>query len=214
MSTLFFNLSVQRDAFEAIQLILDLFDHVFTLPTLHDLTQVGSMFSNFFFAGICKEVFVCGSCNHNNMSFVTFKHYTVSPHDNISILFQKNNKKNMQYTCNGCQTQNMQVVTCSLHDYPKILLLLVNRFSTSSLYHRNRKNKAPMHIYENIRFGLVDYRLIALIEHHGVDSQSGHYTCYIRGHNDMWYHCNDSVVGRRDLAGTSENAYLLFFIHS
>ena len=210
----FFNLSVQRDAFEAIQLVLDLFDHVFTIPTLHDLSQVGTMFSDFFFAGICKETFVCGACSHNNISFVTFKHYTVSPHDNISKLFQNNNIKNMQYTCNGCQTQSMRVVTCSLHEYPKILLLLVNRFSTSSLYHRNRKNKAPIHIYKKIRFGLGNYHLMALVEHFGVDTESGHYICHVRNNNDTWYHCNDSVVGKRVLADTSENAYLLFFVHS
>ena len=76
--------------------------------------------------------------------------------------------------------------------------------------HIDRKNRFPMHIYNQIRFGLVDYSLLALIEHHGVDTGSGHYTCFVKYDTD-WFNCNDCNIKKMGLPDSSEDTYLLFF---
>ena len=212
MANPFFNTCVQRDAYAALQLFLQIFDKICTLPTLNN-TVLCNTFSDFLFAGVYKEEFSCTACGYNNVSFVIFRDFTIGPHENIGLLFQKINIQVKTYTCSMCKVQNKQKVTTTIHEYPKLLLILVNRFSISSFYHRHRKNNQPFHILDQIRFGLVDFNLMALIEHHGIDTRSGHYTCFVKNTTD-WYYCNDNSISRRHLPKTSANSYLLFFVHS
>ena len=78
------------------------------------------------------------------------------------------------------------------------------------VHHRHRKNTQSMSLYENVKFGLVEYTLFGLIEHNGVLVDSGHYTCRIF-HNQCWFNCNDITIEKAVLPGSSQNVYLLFY---
>ena len=43
----------------------------------------------------------------------------------------------------------------------------------------------------------IKYRLYAVLVHSGYSSNSGHYYCYIRTSNGVWYQMNDSIVSEK-----------------
>ena len=88
-------------------------------------------------------------------------------------------------------------------------MIQVSRFS-ESVHHRHRKNNKRMSVYDKVKFGLVNYELIGLIEHHGVLVDDGHYTCLV--FNDPhWFHCSDINIEKVVLPSSSQNVYLLFY---
>ena len=46
----------------------------------------------------------------------------------------------------------------------------------------------------------IKYRLYAVLVHSGYSSNSGHYYCYIRASNGVWYQMNDSIVSEKHLS--------------
>ena len=42
------------------------------------------------------------------------------------------------------------------------------------------------------------YNLFSVVNHHG-SIDAGHYTSYIRLHEDTWYKCNDEIISKADL---------------
>ena len=98
-----------------------------------------------------------------------------------------------------------------MNEYPKVLLLQINRFSASNIHHRPRKNCQSMVIYDRVKLSLVQYQLLGLIEHHGSSLDCGHYTCLVN-HEANWFSCSDTSVTRADLPCTSQNTYLLFYV--
>ena len=112
-------------------------------------------------------------------------------------------------TCNSCKITSRHKLFTKIHDYPRVLLIQINRF-TFSRYNRNRKNNKLFAIREQVKFGLVDYNLFCLIEHHGVSSESGHYTCFTRT-QAKWFWCNDSRIIEKVLPKASQDAYLMFY---
>lgn len=42
------------------------------------------------------------------------------------------------------------------------------------------------------------YNLFSVVNHHG-SIDAGHYTSYIRLHEDTWYKCNDEIISKANL---------------
>ena len=51
----------------------------------------------------------------------------------------------------------------------------------------------------------IKYRLYAVLVHSGYSSNSGHYYCYIRASNGVWYQMNDSIVSEKRCFDNSLN---------
>jgi len=86
----------------------------------------------------------------------------------------------------------------------------------------NRRRKIRKHINFKISLDLSNlmknkaenhkYKLISMIVHEGFSTNSGHYYCYIRNSNDIWYCMNDSKVTKVSLEHVLlQNPYLLFY---
>lgn len=59
----------------------------------------------------------------------------------------------------------------------------------------------------------VLYDLFAVLVHHGHSLHSGHYVCFVKAGNGMWYHCDDhrvAQVSERNVQG--QQAYILFYV--
>ena len=57
-----------------------------------------------------------------------------------------------------------------------------------------------------------NYRLFAVVVHHGYDLYSGHYYAYVRGLDDNWYLANDETVRPVHISKIlKESAYVLFY---
>ena len=171
----FFDYKTQRDAHEALSLLLDIFSNICNLPLKDNKISTVPEFIDSFFSGIYKISFICQLCQETNIYYEPFHHITVQPNTDIFSYLAKDFRENKNLTCGKCTTLSCQSLCTSYQETPNILLIQINRFSVSNLHGRPRKNNHPFGIYENIKLGLKNYTLLGLIEHHGVFIDSGHY---------------------------------------
>ena len=181
----FFDYKTQRDAHEALILLLDIFSNICNLPLKDNKISTVPKFVDSFFSGIYKTSFIFQLCQEINIYYEPFHHITVQPNTDIFSYLAKDFHENTTQSCQSLRT--------SYQETPNILLIQINRFSISNLHGRPRKNNHPFGIYENIKLGLINYTLLGLIEHHGVFIDSGHYVSYIR-QSKKWYHCDDKHI--------------------
>ena len=206
----FFDYKMQRDAHEALIVLLDIFSNICNLPLKDNKISTVPEFVDSFFSGIYKTSFICQLCQETNIYYEPFHHITVQPNTDIFSYLAKDFRENKNLTCGKCTTQSCQSLCTSYQETPNILLIQINRFSVSNIHGRPRKNNHPFGIYENIKLGLINYTLLGLIEHHGVFIDSGHYVSYIRQSN-KWYHCDDKHITETNLLTLSNNVYLMFY---
>jgi hypothetical protein len=58
------------------------------------------------------------------------------------------------------------------------------------------------------------FNLYGFVIHEGNQTRKGHYSCVVKGIDDQWYICNDSVITKLNRPITKEdtdNAYMLFY---
>ena len=206
----FFDYKTQRDAHEALILLLDIFSNICNLPLKDNKISTVPEFVDSFFSGIYKTSFICQLCQETNIYYEPFHHITVQPNTDIFSYLAKDFRENKNLTCRKCTIQSSQSLCTSYQETPNMLLIQINRFSVANLHGRPRKNNHPFGINENIKLGLINYTLLGLIEHHGVFIDSGHYVSYIRQSN-KWYHCDDKHITETNLLTLSNNVYLMFY---
>lgn len=122
------------------------------------------------------------------------------------------------YHCSHCREKTAASKTLTVQDAPKVLLLVLNRFSEFTGDNKDREVSYP----ESLDFqpyvsqasrGPLVYALYAVLVHNGVTCHSGHYFCYVRAGNGQWYKMDDSSVNRCDVTLVlSEPAYVLFYV--
>ncbi|CAO2611598.1 Ubiquitin carboxyl-terminal hydrolase 17-like protein B, partial [Lemmus lemmus] len=122
------------------------------------------------------------------------------------------------YHCSHCREKTAASKNLTVQDAPKVLLLVLNRFSEFTGDNKDRKVSYPEsldfqpYISQSGRGPLV-YALYAVLVHNGVTCHSGHYFCYVKAGNDQWYKMDDSSVNRCDVTLVlSEPAYVLFYV--
>ena len=84
----------------------------------------------------------------------------ILPNVDISTHFQKETYEEKCITCLKCAVQSNQSLCITLHEKPNVLLIQVNRFYCSSINNRPRKNNQLFGIHEDIKLGLVKYKLL------------------------------------------------------
>ena len=65
-------------------------------------------------------------------------------------------------------------------------------------------------LLKNIKLGLINYKLLGLIEHHVFSLTLAIMSVYIR-QNNKWYHCDDKHITETNLLTLSINAHLVFY---
>ena len=108
--------------------------------------------------------------------------------------------------------------TLHIHSAPKVLLLVLKRFSAFTDNKLDRKVSYPEFL--NLRpylseptGGPLPYALYAVLVHDGATSNSGHYFCCVKAGHGKWYKMDDTKVTRCDVTSVlNENAYVLFYV--
>ncbi|KAF9427307.1 Ubiquitin carboxyl-terminal hydrolase 36, partial [Podila epigama] len=122
-----------------------------------------------------------------------------------------------QYHCDKCNMLVDARKQMTIYEAPKILTVHLKRFTNSG-------QKIKQHIKFETKLDLslamaaskrpseLNYSLYAVVVHTGNTCQSGHYICYIKSSNGIWYSMNDTTVAVVSLQTVlSQNAYLLFY---
>lgn len=122
------------------------------------------------------------------------------------------------YYCCSCQEKMPALKTLTVQTAPKVLLLVLNRFSGFTFDKVDSKVTYPEfldlqpYMSQPSREPLM-YALYAVLVHDGVTCHSGHYFCYVKAGNGKWYKMDDSRVTRCNVTSVlSEPAYVLFYI--
>ncbi|NXR10577.1 UBP42 hydrolase, partial [Semnornis frantzii] len=120
-------------------------------------------------------------------------------------------------TCRSCDTVAAASKAFSIQEAPAVLMLFLKRFSMTG----RKLGKAvefPLNLdlrpYMSQAGGEpCPYSLYAVLVHRGDSCASGHYFCYVKASNGLWYHIDDSSLMPCNVGTVlQEQAYLLFYV--
>ena len=120
------------------------------------------------------------------------------------------------YQCNNeaCRQRGHGKKTTEVIHWPPVLVVSLKRFAFNGT--TRQYTKISRSIAYPMVFPISDtvtYTLRAVIEHQGPFGR-GHYVTYVRGHNELWYYCNDSAPPKIIEDPTSvlqQQAYMLIY---
>ncbi|XP_065749709.1 ubiquitin carboxyl-terminal hydrolase 42 [Phocoena phocoena] len=124
------------------------------------------------------------------------------------------------YKCSKCKNMVPASKRFTIHRSSNVLTLSLKRFANFTGGKIAKDVKYPE--YLDIRPYMsqpngepIIYDLYAVLVHTGFNCHAGHYFCYIKASNDLWYQMNDSIVSISDIRSVlSQQAYVLFYIRS
>ena len=204
----FFEIGTQKDAHEALLKLLEIFDtgiSVF-LPNHVSINDT-------YFQGIQRNVKTCTNCNNTSLSFDHFFNIKILPMNDLNLALANAFKDNsFESHCLNCNSLCKHIISCTVYDHPRVLLVLVDRYTMSASYARSRRDCRKIKVASTLDLHGQKYKLGGIIMHLGTSVDSGHYIACVQRQGDL-YICNDSVVHKvKSIPQQSGDAYLLFFI--
>ncbi|XP_057421466.1 ubiquitin carboxyl-terminal hydrolase 23 [Lotus japonicus] len=124
-----------------------------------------------------------------------------------------------EYNCQRCKKKVRALKQLTIHKAPYVLTIHLKRFHA---------HDPGQKIKKKVQFGCaldlkpfvsgsydedLKYSLYGVLVHSGSSTHSGHYFCYVRTSNNMWYTLDDnrvSHVSEREVL--NQQAYMLFYV--
>ncbi|XP_040430453.1 ubiquitin carboxyl-terminal hydrolase 42 isoform X5 [Cygnus olor] len=122
------------------------------------------------------------------------------------------------YKCSKCKKMVPASKRFTIHRSSNVLTISLKRFANFTGGKINKEVKYPEYLdlraYMSQSIGEpLLYALYAVLVHNGINCHAGHYVCYIKAGNGLWYQMNDANVVRTDIKTVlGQQAYLLFYI--
>ena len=211
----FFDGRIQRDAYECLILLLDIF-HIGTRVSIleggDDLEIDEDMYTSLtkeLFNSTNKVSYKCKNCEYTSHKFSETRVYFVDPkpNENITNLLMTSFDNDVHKLCTICNIDTLHEEKIKIEIPPKNLVILINRFDSSN---SNRKNNITIEIDKWISLFKKRYVLQATIEHRGIYSNQGHYVTYLFFDNTIFL-CNDSQINDIEFKNKSNLVYMLFY---
>lgn len=128
-----------------------------------------------------------------------------------------------KYLCERCKRRSCATKRLTIHNAPHVLTIQLKRFRANAVRWRDARKitkfvefpdrlslKPFMSSPSNAHSAL--YQLYAVLVHQGESTRSGHYYCFVRNANNVWYCLNDSQVSQVAAARVmQQQAYILFY---
>ncbi|KAI9237153.1 MAG: hypothetical protein BYD32DRAFT_382625 [Podila humilis] len=176
------------------------------------------------FGGYFQSQVKCMECEQESNTFETFLDISLDIKGTESIQRALRDytrpeilTKSNQYQCDKCNTLVDARKQMTIYEAPKVLTVHLKRFTSSG-------QKINQHIKFDTKLELasvmspsksiseLNYSLYAVLVHAGNTCHSGHYFCYIKSSNGIWYSMNDTTVAVISLQTVlSQNVYMLFY---
>ena len=122
------------------------------------------------------------------------------------------------YHCSKCLEKVPASKVLTLHTSPKVLILVLRRFSDLTGNKMTKEVQYPerldmQHYLSEQRAGPLVYVLYAVLVHAGRSCHSGHYFCFVKAGNGQWYKMDDAKVSACDVTcALRQPAYVLFYM--
>ncbi|KAK2502945.1 hypothetical protein MC885_020590 [Smutsia gigantea] len=124
------------------------------------------------------------------------------------------------YKCSKCKKMVPASKRLTIHRSSNVLTISLKRFANYAGGKIVKDVKYPEYLdirpYMSQSNGEpIIYVLYAVLVHSGFNCHAGHYFCYIKASNGLWYQMNDSTVSTSDIRSVlNQQAYVLFYIRS
>ena len=166
-----------------------------------------------YFQGIYRNVETCTICSKDFFWFDYFSHISIQPLRNIKTAISNSFRDtSFERYCKNCDSVQKHVSSCIVYDHPRVLMVMVDRYTESSSYSRSRRDCREIKIENILDLHGQRYKLSGIVKHLGTSVDSGHYIACVE-RNGSLYTCNDSVVHRiKNFPEQSSEVYLLFFL--
>ncbi|NXN35989.1 UBP42 hydrolase, partial [Rhinoptilus africanus] len=122
------------------------------------------------------------------------------------------------YKCSKCKKMVPASKTYTIHRSSNVLTISLKRFANFTGGKINKDVKYPEYLdlraymSQSIGEPLI-YALYAVLVHSGFTCNAGHYLCFIKAANGLWYRMNDASVELSDIkSALNQQAYVLFYI--
>ncbi|NXC38197.1 UBP42 hydrolase, partial [Penelope pileata] len=122
------------------------------------------------------------------------------------------------YKCSKCKKMVPASKRFTIHRSSNVLTISLKRFANFTGGKINKEVKYPEYLdlraYMSQSIGEpLLYALYAVLVHSGVNSHAGHYFCFIKAADGLWYQMNDATVVQSNIKTVlGQQAYLLFYI--
>lgn len=195
-------------------------------PTSLDRISLETTVVNHIFGGYHRSQVICLRCKEKSDTYDHFMDIILDIKNVPSL--EKAMEKFVQaeildnenaYLCPRCKRKCPAQKKFSVHRTPNIVTFQFKRFDynrmvggkiTKQIAFPEKFNMRP---YMSQRNGPpVMFQLYAVLVHQGVSCNSGHYFCFVRNSNNLWYIMDDCKVRQVSLNFVlSQQAYLLFY---
>jgi ubiquitin carboxyl-terminal hydrolase 36/42 len=198
-------------------------------PRLAETSVVHSIFG-----GYLRSQVKCAACTYESNTFDPFLDLSLELEGQPSVpralqaftAPERLDAEN-QYRCERCRRLSRATKRLSIHRAPAVLTMQLKRFKAGPF----GNFKISKFVEYPDRLSLAEYmspqqerppepradgpwyRLYAVLVHEGASTRSGHYYCFVKNSNGVWYMMNDDAVHQVSLATVlRQQAYVLFYI--
>ncbi|KFU86556.1 Ubiquitin carboxyl-terminal hydrolase 42, partial [Chaetura pelagica] len=220
-----FQLGRQEDAHDFLRCILDAMQRACLSDNNNlDMSSQSTIIHQIFgsFLGSTVTCWICGEASESFEPFLDVL-LDIKAAASVTEALQNFVKPEMlgvesSYRCSHCGQMAVASKTSTIHTAPKVLTLALKRVAGFTGKKITKVVKYPEFLdlgpYMSQAAGEpLLYSLYAVLVHKGVSCHSGHYFCYIKASDGLWYKMDDCSVTR---CGTNtalrQQAYLLFYV--
>ncbi|NXW25617.1 UBP42 hydrolase, partial [Circaetus pectoralis] len=221
-----FQLGLQEDAHEFLRYAVDAMQRACLSGISNlDISSESTTIVHQIFGGFLRSRVTCSSCKAASDSYEPFLDIPLDIKAASSVTaaledFVKPEQLDGEncFKCSQCNETVAASKTFTIHRAPKVLTVCLKRFEDFTGGKINKVVKystcLDLRPYMSQTAGEpLLYSLYAVLVHSGNSCHSGHYFCYTKASNGLWYEMNDSSVDRCDINTVlQQQAYLLFYV--
>lgn len=223
-----FRLGRQEDAHEFLRYLVEAMQKVCLVgmdPKMDNRIKETSMV-HAIFGGYLQSKVTCHTCKHESCVYEPLLDLSLEVRQAQSVhqalrqftaaeILSKGNR----YRCESCNNLTDASKQFKLHEAPNVLTIHLKRFQMTQhgmvKIGRDVEFGAEMDLtpfMSNPRTNSAQYELYAVLVHEGQSCNSGHYHCFVKNSNGVWYSMNDESVHQVSLGTVlKQKAYILFY---
>ncbi|CAM9828959.1 unnamed protein product [Bubo scandiacus] len=218
-----FEAGMQEDAHEFLRCTVDAMQRD-CLSNLDFASQSDTVVHQIF-GGFLRSRVTCFSCSAVSDSYEAFLDVPLDIEAASSVTaalkdFVKPEKLGGEncFKCSRCDKMVTASKRFTVHRAPKVLTVCLKRFELFTGSKISKVVEYPEHLdlhpYMSETAGEpLLYSLYAVLVHGGDSCDAGHYYCYAKASDGLWYEMDDAFVGGCDIDTVlSQQAYLLFYV--
>ncbi|KAK4806412.1 hypothetical protein QYF61_016262 [Mycteria americana] len=221
-----FRLGMQEDAHEFLRYTVDAMQRACLSGSSDlDISSQATTIVHQIFGGFLRSRVTCLSCKAVSDSYEAFLDVPLHIKAASSVTaalqdFVKPERLDGEncFKCSKCDKMVAASKRFTVHRAPKVLTVCLKRFEDFTGRKISKLVEYPEYLdlrpYMSQTAGEpLLYTLYAVLVHSGGSCHAGHYFCYTKASNGLWYEMNDaSVDGRGIDTVLRQQAYLLFYV--